>query len=86
MITAEISSCNALATSSSPSTSLRESVAARSSIAARHPTAVAGCQTETPAADDVLRRGRQRGGIEQNVPTCDNIEKVIPLSSIHITR
>jgi hypothetical protein len=31
-------------------------------------------------------RRRQRGGIEQNVPTCDNIEKVIPLSPIHITR
>jgi len=31
-------------------------------------------------------RRRQRGGIEQNVPTCDNIEKVIPLSPIHIIR
>jgi hypothetical protein len=27
---------------------------------------------------------RQRGGIEQNVPKRDNIEKVIPLSPIHI--
>jgi hypothetical protein len=31
-------------------------------------------------------RRRQRGGIEQNVPTCDNIEQVIPLSPIHIIR
>jgi hypothetical protein len=31
-------------------------------------------------------RRRQRGGIEQNVPTCGNIEKVIPLSPIHIIR
>jgi len=27
---------------------------------------------------------RQRGGIEQNVSKCGNIEKVIPLSPIHI--
>jgi len=31
-------------------------------------------------------RRRQRGGIEQDLPTCDNIEKVIPLSPIHIIR
>ena len=30
-------------------------------------------------------RRRQRGGIEQNVPKCGNIEKVVPLSPIHIT-
>ena len=33
-----------------------------------------------------ISSGRQRGGIEQHVSTCDNIEKVIPLSSIHIIR
>ena len=31
-------------------------------------------------------RRRQRGGIEQNVSTCGNIEKVISLSPIHIIR
>jgi len=31
-------------------------------------------------------RRRQRGRIEQNVSKCGNIEKVIPLSPIHIIR
>jgi hypothetical protein len=31
-------------------------------------------------------RRRQPGGIEQNVSTCGNIEKVVPLLPIHIIR
>jgi hypothetical protein len=31
-------------------------------------------------------RRRQRGGIEQNVSKCGNIEKVVPLLAIHIIR
>ena len=30
------------------------------------------------------RRRRQRGGIEQNVSKCGNIEKVVPLLPIHM--
>jgi hypothetical protein len=48
-----------------------------------------------PALSDLMPSGfarlpwwrrRQRGGIEQNVPKRGNIEKVVPLSPIHIMR
>jgi hypothetical protein len=37
---------------------------------------------ELPACDN----GRQRGGIEQYVSKCGNVEKVIPLCPFHIIR